>query len=84
MLAAVQQQCCLKNSQRNCRKFVSHKIAYDAIMKKTLLPPCPSFVKLGGQCHRSPASLLTAISSHHLADLPTKMSEFSNYMRQNA
>ena len=34
------------------------------------LPRCPSFGRSGGQCHPSPASLLTAISSHRLAALP--------------
>jgi len=39
---------------------------------------------LGRQWHRSPASVLTAISSHCLAALPAKMFEFSSHMRQNA
>ena len=47
----------------------------------------PSVVRLersGGQCHRSPASLLTVISSHCLAASPAKMSAFKSHMRQTA
>jgi len=43
-------------------------------MKKTPLPCCPSFER-SEEGHRSPASLLAAISSHCLAALPpAKMS----------
>jgi len=48
------------------------------------LPDCPSFERSGGKCLRSPASLLTAISSHCLAALPAKVSAFNSHMRQNA
>ena len=64
--------------------LINHKITCDANMKKTPLPHCPTFERSGGQCHRSPASLLTVISSHSLAALPAKMSAFNSHMRQTA
>jgi len=54
------------------------------LWKRHFCPNCPSFVESAGQCHRSPASLITAISNHCFAALPAKMSEFSSHMRQNA
>ena len=50
--------------------------------KDTLLP-LSLFCTVRGKYHCSPASLLTTISSHCLAALPAKMSEFSSYMGQN-
>jgi len=63
--------------------WIHHEIIYDAVMKKTHRSRFPSFERSGGQCPRSPASLLTAISSHCLAALPAKMSAFNSHMRQN-
>jgi len=53
-------------------------------MKRHLWPRCPTFERSGIQCHRSPTSLLAAISSHCLVTLPAKMSAFKSYMQQNA
>jgi len=53
-------------------------------MKRHLCPRCTSFEKPGIQCHRSPVSLLAAISSHCLATLPAKMSAFNSHLRKNA
>jgi len=64
--------------------LINHKITYGAVIKKTPLPRCHFFERSGGQCHRSPASLLTVISSHCLAALPANMSAFNSQMRQNA
>jgi len=64
--------------------LINHKITYDTVMKKKPRPRCPSFVGIGGKCHRSIAYLLTATSSHYLATLPAKASAFSSHMQQNA
>jgi len=52
-------------------------------MKRHLWPRCPSFERSGIQCHRSPTSLLPAISNHCLATLPAKKSAFKSHMWQN-
>jgi len=39
-------------------------------MKRHLCPRCPSFERSGIQCHRSPTSLLAAISSHCVGTSP--------------
>jgi len=64
--------------------LTNHKITYDAVMKKTSLPPLFPFWNSWGKCLRYPASLLTAISSHYLAALPANMSAFISHMWQNA
>jgi len=64
--------------------LINHKITYNAVMKKTLLPSLSLFCRVRGQCHRSPASLLTAISSHCLAALPANISAFNSHKRQNS
>jgi len=79
----------LKNKKKNYKIcfnsiLINHEITCDAVMKATLFPRRPFFVGLGRQCHRSPASLLTAFTSHCRAALPAKIFEFSSHMRQNA
>jgi len=53
-------------------------------MKSHLCPRYPSFERSEIQFHRSPMSLLAAISSHYLATLRAKMSAFKSHMQQNA
>ena len=70
------------------QKFVSIRSWYlmklSMLLWKRHLRPVAPLLKGQRQCPRSPASLLTVISSHRLAALPAKMSAFNSHMRQNA
>jgi len=61
--------------------LIYHEIMYDAVINKTPRPVGP-LLKGQGAMPRSPASLLTAISSHRLVAFPSKMSAFISHMRQ--
>jgi len=73
----------LKQTVDNLFRFnpilINHKITYE----KTPFPPAALVWKSGIQYHRSPASLVAAISIHSLATLPSQMSAFKSHMRQN-
>jgi len=56
--------------------LIYHEITYE----KTPLLPFPSFERSGRQYHRSPTSLLAAISNHRLATLPDEISVFKSHM----
>jgi len=75
-----------KNIKTNYRQPVSIRSGKitKLPMKRQHCPCCSSFQRSGRQYHRSPTSLLAAISNHSLATLPAKMSAFKRYMRQNA
>jgi len=60
------------------------KLPVKLLRQRHLCPCCSSFERSRGQCHRSPASLLIAISNHCLDALPAQMSAFGSHMRQNA
>jgi len=60
------------------------KVSMILLRKRHLRSAAPLMNGQGGQCPRSPASLLTAISNNCLAALPAKISAFKSHMRQNA
>jgi len=80
----------LKINERNYRKFVwfrswqTIKLPTMLLWKRHLRLRCTSFERSWGQCHRSLASQLAAISNHCLGALPAKMCAFNSHMRQNA
>ena len=71
----------LKNNKRNCRKFVSIR-SWCSLPWNYLW--CCYKTNTSAPLPRSPAFLLTAISSCCLAALPAKTSAFNSQMRQNA
>jgi len=67
--------------------MIYHEIIYDSIAKQTSPPCCPPYERSRGQCLRSPASLLAAISCHCLTAFITCQNvcnQISHHMRQNA
>jgi len=63
---------------------INHKVTYNVVMKKTPLSQLSLVWKVRGQCRRSPASLLTVISSHCLAASLAEVTAFNSHMRQTA